>query len=75
VRARSLAQCSLTGGCIADCSPPKDDPIATGNAQDEVSGLQRERHQSGRHGLQYVQTAISDYETVLYDKTWPCPAP
>ena len=26
-------------------------------------------------GLQYVQTAISDYETVLYNKTWPYPAP
>lgn len=26
-------------------------------------------------GLQYVQTAINDYETVLYNKTWPYPAP
>jgi hypothetical protein len=26
-------------------------------------------------GLQYVQTAISDYETVLYNKPWPYPAP
>ena len=26
-------------------------------------------------GLNYVQTAISDYETVLYNKTWPYPAP
>jgi hypothetical protein len=26
-------------------------------------------------GLQYVQTDISDYETVLYNKTWPYPAP
>lgn len=26
-------------------------------------------------GLQYVQTAITDYQTVLYDKTWPYPAP
>jgi hypothetical protein len=26
-------------------------------------------------GLQYVQTAISDYETVLYNKTWPYAAP
>src|SRR5208282_1668523 len=26
-------------------------------------------------GLSYVQTAITDYETVLYDKTWPYPAP
>ena len=26
-------------------------------------------------GLQYVQTAITDYETVLYNKTWPYPAP
>ena len=26
-------------------------------------------------GLSYVQTAISDYETVLYNKTWPYPAP
>jgi hypothetical protein len=26
-------------------------------------------------GLQYVQTAISDYQTVLYNKTWPYPAP
>jgi hypothetical protein len=23
----------MSGGCIADCSPPADDPIATGNAQ------------------------------------------
>lgn len=22
----------MTGGCIADCSPPADDPIATGSA-------------------------------------------
>jgi hypothetical protein len=27
-----FASCSLAGGCIADCSPPADDPIATGNA-------------------------------------------
>jgi hypothetical protein len=26
------ANCSLEGGCLADCSPPADDPIATGNA-------------------------------------------
>jgi hypothetical protein len=26
-------------------------------------------------GLQYVQTAITDFETVLYNKTWPYPAP
>jgi hypothetical protein len=26
-------------------------------------------------GLQYVETAITDYETVLYNKTWPYPAP
>src|SRR5208282_832071 len=24
--------CSLAGGCLADCSPPASDPIATGNA-------------------------------------------
>ncbi len=24
--------CSLDGGCLADCSPPANDPIATGNA-------------------------------------------
>jgi hypothetical protein len=27
-----FANCSLSGGCLADCSPPADDPIATGNA-------------------------------------------
>jgi len=27
-----FAHCSLDDGCIADCSPPADDPIATGNA-------------------------------------------
>ncbi len=27
-----FAHCSLTAGCLADCSPPEDDPIATGNA-------------------------------------------
>jgi hypothetical protein len=27
-----FANCSLAGGCLADCSPPADDPIATGNA-------------------------------------------
>jgi hypothetical protein len=27
-----FANCSLTGGCLADCSPPASDPIATGNA-------------------------------------------
>jgi hypothetical protein len=26
-------------------------------------------------GLEYVQTAIEDYETVLYGKTWPYPGP
>lgn len=26
-------------------------------------------------GLQYVQTAITDYETVLYNQTWPFPGP
>jgi hypothetical protein len=27
-----FAHCSLDGGCVADCSPPANDPIATGNA-------------------------------------------
>jgi len=27
-----FANCSLDGGCIADCSPPANDPIATGNS-------------------------------------------
>jgi hypothetical protein len=27
-----FADCSLDKGCIADCSPPANDPIATGNA-------------------------------------------
>jgi hypothetical protein len=27
-----FAACSLAGGCLADCSPPAADPIATGNA-------------------------------------------
>ena len=27
-----FAHCSLAGGCLADCSPPANDPIATGNA-------------------------------------------
>ena len=27
-----FAGCTLTGGCLADCSPPANDPIATGNA-------------------------------------------
>ncbi len=27
-----FANCSLAGGCVADCSPPANDPIATGNA-------------------------------------------
>jgi hypothetical protein len=26
-------------------------------------------------GLAYVKTAITDYQTVLYNKTWPYPAP
>jgi hypothetical protein len=26
-------------------------------------------------GLQYVKTAITDYETVLYNETWPYPGP
>jgi hypothetical protein len=26
-------------------------------------------------GLSYVQTAITDYETVLYNRTWPYPGP
>jgi hypothetical protein len=26
-------------------------------------------------GKQYVQTAITDYETILYNKTWPYPGP
>jgi hypothetical protein len=34
-----FASCSLTGGCLADCSPPKDDPIATGDADfDQYDG-------------------------------------
>ncbi len=27
-----FATCSITGGCTADCSPPANDPLATGNA-------------------------------------------
>jgi hypothetical protein len=27
-----FADCSLDGGCLADCAPPANDPIATGNA-------------------------------------------
>jgi hypothetical protein len=27
-----FAACSISGGCVADCSPPAVDPIATGNA-------------------------------------------
>ena len=27
-----FAHCSLDGGCLADCSAPANDPIATGNA-------------------------------------------
>ena len=28
-----FANCSITGGCIADCAPPAADPIATGNSK------------------------------------------
>ena len=27
-----FASCSMSNGCVADCSPPANDPIATGNA-------------------------------------------
>jgi hypothetical protein len=34
-----FATCSLSGGCIADCSPPAEDPIATGTAKyDQYDG-------------------------------------
>jgi hypothetical protein len=34
-----FANCSKAGGCVADCSPPADDPIATGNSSyDQYDG-------------------------------------
>jgi hypothetical protein len=30
-----FAQCTLEGGCIADCSAPADDPLGTGNATND----------------------------------------